>query len=91
MLASVLKTDVAAEVSVKIMRNFVMLKKYVSSSLIEQNYINKMVIQDNERINILESTFEEFKEKKKINDIYFKGQIYDAYSKILDIIEEGKE
>ena len=89
MLASVLKTDVAAEVSVQIMRTFVMLKKYVSTNLIEQSYINKMVIKDNERINLLESTFNEFKEKKKVNEIYFKGQIYDAYSKILDIMKEA--
>ena len=86
MLASVLKTDVAAEVSVQIMRTFVMLKKYVSTNLIEQSYINKMVIKDNERITLLENTFNEFKEKKKVNEIYFKGQNYDAYSKILDIL-----
>ena len=91
MLATVLKTDVASEVSVNIMRTFVAMRKYLSNNLIEQSYINKMVIKDNERINILESTFNEFKEKKKVNEIYFKGQIYDAYSKILDIIKEGKE
>ena len=30
------------------------------------------------------------KKKKKTNEIYFDGQIYDAYSKILDIFKEAK-
>ena len=34
--------------------------------------------------------FNEFKEKRVVNEIYFKGQIYDAYSKILDIMKEAK-
>ena len=91
MLATVLKTEVASEVSVNIMRTFVAMRKYLSNNLIEQSYINKMVIKDNERINILESTFNEFKEKKKVNEIYFKGQIYDAYSKILDILNSAEK
>ena len=91
MLSTILKSKVAIEVNVKLIDTFVKLRKYISFNLIEQSYINKMVIKDNERINLLESTFNEFKEKKKVNEIYFKGQIYDAYSKILDIMKEGKE
>ena len=90
MLSSVLKTEVASETSVKIMRTFVMLKKYVSTNLMEQKNMNNMLVSHENRITLLESTFEEFKEKKKVNEIYFKGQIYDAYSKILDILKEGK-
>ena len=86
MLASVLKTEVASETSVKIMRTFVMLKKYVSTNLMEQKNMNNMLVNHENRITLLENTFNEFKEKKKINEIYFKGQIYDAYSKILDIL-----
>ena len=33
----------------------------------------------------LEISFQKFEEKKKVNDIYFAGQMYDAYSKILEI------
>ena len=38
MLASVLRTKIASEVSVNIMRAFVIMKKYISSNLIEQKY-----------------------------------------------------
>ena len=37
MLATVLKTEVASDVSIKIMRTFVEMRKYINSSLIEQN------------------------------------------------------
>ena len=30
------------------------------------------------------------KKRKKVNDIYFDGQIYDAYSKVLEIFKEAK-
>ena len=91
MLATVLKTEVAAEVSVRIMRTFVAMRKYLSTNMTKENNINSMLMSHESRITLLESTFDKFREKKKVNEIYFKGQIYDAYSKILDIIKEGKE
>lgn len=89
MLATVLKTDVAAEASIAIMRAFVAMKKYISSGLIEQKYINEMVVRDHEKIKLLASSFQKFEEKKKDMEIYFDGQIYDAYSKIFDIFSQA--
>src|SRR5574344_1956427 len=40
MLSSVLHTEIAEKVSINIMRSFVSMRKYISSSLIEQRYIN---------------------------------------------------
>ena len=37
MLASILRTPVAAKVSVSIMRTFVMMRKYISNELIQVN------------------------------------------------------
>jgi hypothetical protein len=67
------------------------MKKYLSSNLLEQKYINNQVMKNTKDIKLLQESFSKFEEKKKVNEIYFKGQIYDAYSKILDIIKEGKE
>ena len=69
---------------------FVAMRKYISSSLLEQKYINHMVLEHDSQIKLLQDSFEKFEEKKKINEIYFDGQIYDAYSKILDIFKEAK-
>ncbi len=88
MLASVLKTDIAAEVSVNIMRAFVAMKKYISTSLIEQKYINNLVLENHENIKQLQESFEKFKEKN--NHLFFEGQIYDAYSLLIDVFNKSK-
>ena len=91
MLATILKTDVATKVSIAIMDAFVAMRKYISSNLLEQKYINNMVIEHDSQIKLLQSTFNKLEEKKKVNEIYFDGQIYDAYSKIQEIFKEAKK
>lgn len=53
MLSSVLPTEVAEEVSVKIMHAFVVMRNYISSNLIEQVYINNLVLEDHHRKRII--------------------------------------
>ncbi len=91
MLATILKSDVAIQVSIAIMDAFVMMRKYISNELIEQKYINNLVIKHDEDIKLLQASFNKFEEKKKDNEIYFNGQIYDAYSKIVDILKEAHD
>lgn len=45
MLASVLHSEVAVSVSIKICRAFIAMRKYTSTNLIEQKYINNLVIE----------------------------------------------
>ena len=40
---TILKSKVATEVSIKIMDAFVAMRKYISSNLIEQKFINNLV------------------------------------------------
>ena len=87
MLATVLRTDVASQMSVSIMRAFVKMRKFISSNLLEQKYINNQVFKNTEDIKLLQKSFKKFEEKQKDNDIYFNGQIFDAYSKIQDIFK----
>ena len=91
MLATVLRTKVAEDVSIKIMDAFVAMRKYISFNFLEQKYINNMVLEDHDKIKVLEQSFNKLEEKKKVNEIYFDGQIYDAYFKIQDIFKEAKE
>lgn len=89
MLATILHTSIADEMSMKIIDAFVNMKRYISNNLLEQKYINNIVLEDRERINKLEQTFNNFKEKN--NHIFFEGQIYDAYSLLIDILNKSKE
>ena len=61
------------------------MRKYIGVNLIEQKYINNLVLEDHNKIQVLEESFQKLEEKRKDSEIYFNGQIYDAYSKILDI------
>ena len=88
MLSSVLKTQNAAYVSIQIMRAFVTMRHYINSSLIEQKYINNLVFKHEKDIKLLQNTFNGFKQKN--NHIFFEGQIYDAYSLLLDILNTSK-
>ena len=89
MLATVLRTKIAEEMSISIMRAFVTMRKYISSNLIEQKFINKQVLKNTEDIKLLKESFHRFEEKRKVNEIYFNGQIYDAYPKIQDIFKSA--
>ena len=75
MLDSILRTKVANEVSVVIMRAFVLMRRYISNELIEQKFINKQVLKNTEDIKLLQESFNNFEEKRKNNEIYFNGQI----------------
>ncbi|MBQ6285914.1 MAG: ORF6N domain-containing protein, partial [Bacilli bacterium] len=89
MLASILHSVVAIDISIKIINIFVEMRKYISNNLIEQKYINDLVIEHDKDIKSLKSVFVEFKEKT--NHIFFEGQIYDAYSLLIDILNKAKK
>ena len=91
MLATILKTEVASKVSITIIDAFVTMRHYIGHNLINQQYYNDMTVRHDKEIKILQRAFEKFEEKKKINEIYFNGEIYDAYSKIIDIFKRAKK
>lgn len=84
MLSSVLKTDIAANMSIKIIRAFVYMRKYLSNDT-----KNNILINHEERILKLEKSFDKFSNKDL--SIIYEGKIYDAYSTMLDIFNEAKE
>ena len=91
MLATILKSKIATETTIRIMDAFVEMKKYFSNNLLEQKYINNLVLEDHDKIKILQESFDKLSEKTKDTKIYFAGQMYDAYSKILNIFKSAKK
>ena len=86
MLSGVLKSDIAINTSIMIMNSFVSMRHYLNTNLIEQKYINKLVLEDHEKLDLIFSKFD-----KDDEYLYLPGQIYDAYSKILDIFKKAKK
>ena len=91
MLSAILKTDVAEEISIKIMDAFVAMKNIINTSLIEQKYINSLVLEHDNEIRLLQESFNKLSTKEKINHIFYNGQIYDAYSLLIDILIKAKK
>lgn len=88
MLSGLLKSDIAVKVNIQIIDAFVEIRKYMSSTLIEQKYINNLVIEHEERLKLVEDALSNFKERG--NHLFFEGQIYEAYSLLLDILNKSK-
>jgi hypothetical protein len=87
MLSSILRTDNAINMSIKIINSFVFARKYISNNIIEQKYINDLVLENNKEIKLLKESINKLEEKKKDNEIYFNGQTFDAYSKVQEIFK----
>ena len=91
MLATIIKSKMATEVTIAIMDAFVIMKKYINNNLIEQKYINNLVMEHDYDIKLLKESFNKLSTKEEINHIFFEGQIYDAYSLLIDILSNAKE
>ena len=91
MLSSVLRTNVAEEVSIKIMDAFVAMRHYIGNNEYRLSNVEAKIIEHDKSIKLLQDTFDEFDKKKKETDIYFNGQFYDAYYKVHQICNSAKK
>lgn len=91
MLATILKSKVATKVSIAIMDAFVKMRHYINYNyrvLPHRFLLLEDKVDDNtKRINEL---FDKFDPKDIVKDyIFFEGEFYDAYSVLLDILNEA--
>ena len=88
MLMTVLKGNLAIKQSKALIRIFKSMKDYIASNnLLKQEYINNMVLVHDNKINELYLKLE----PKINNKLFFSGQVYDAYSLLIDIFNSSKE
>ena len=50
-----------------------------------------MVLEHDYDIKIIQESLDKLEKDKEVNEVYFNGKIYDAYSKVLDIFSEAKK
>ena len=89
MLATVLRTEVAEEVSIKIMDAFVAMRKYIASNTLETRVSNietKLIDYDHK----FDLIFDKMDNEKPYH-LFFNGAIYDAYSLLCDILSQAQE
>ena len=90
MLAGVLKNDIAVKFSINIIKSFIEMRKFlaVNGQLFERltNVEYKLLEHDKK----FDKVFDQLQNEENIKQkIFFEGQIYDAYSLIIDIIKKA--
>ncbi len=93
MLATILKSSIATEVSIRIMDTFVKMRHYINYN---KNFLPHKFLLLEEKVDNntkrIDELFDKFDSKAIAkNSIFFKGDIYDAYSVLLDIFNMAKE
>ena len=93
MLATILKSKVATEVSIRIMDTFVRMRHYINYN---KNVLPRrfLLLEDkvDENTKRIDELFDKFNPKEITKDsIFFKGDIYDAYSVLLEIFNLSKD
>ena len=91
MLATILKSKEATKITIAIMDAFVVMKNIINTSLIEQKYFNELTIKNTEDIKLLQESFDKLNTKESNNHIFYEGQIYDAYSLLIDILSKARK
>ena len=92
MLSALLKSDVAVRVSINIMKAFIEMRKFlmINGQIFERlsSVENKLLEHDKK----IDKVFNSLQLEENIKQrIFFDGQIYDAYSLIIDIIKKAKK
>ena len=85
MLSGLLKSDIAVKVNIQIIDAFVKMRRYFANNF----NTNELLLNHENRIQLLENTLDSFKEQK-IKKIFFEGQIYDANSILVDILNKAR-
>ena len=90
MLSGLLKNEIAIEVSIRIVEAFVEMRKFISSNgqVFERlTNVEYKLLEHDRKFNEI---FNQFQLEENIKQrIFFEGQIYDAYSIIVDIIKKA--
>ena len=91
MLAGVLKNDIAIQVSISIIRAFIEMRKFISSNAQMFERLTNVEYKLLEHDKKFDEIFNQLQYEENIKQkIFFEGQIYDAYSLIIDIVKRAK-
>ncbi len=91
MLSSVLRSDVAIEVNIRIMRAFVSMRHLIAGNAQVFKRLEDIEYHQKESDKRIEEIFQKFDIKESVNQgIFYEGQIFDAYVFVSDLIKKAK-
>ena len=94
MLAGVLKSQVAIDLSINIIKTFIKMREFIKNN---EEFFNRLIkvehkmLEYDKKFDLVFNELQKDKESKFKQKIFFDGQIYDAYSLIINIIKKAKE
>ena len=96
MLSAVLRSETAVQVSIKIMDAFVEMRRFLASNTLMFEKINEMEVK---RLAFQKNTEEKFdkifryisEHEESSQKIFFDGQIYDAFSLLVDLVSKAEK
>lgn len=96
MLSAVLHSEIAVKVSVKIMRAFVEMRRFMANNSLVLNRINEIEVK---QLSYQKDTDEKFdkiftyisEHEEVTQKIFFEGQIYDAFSLLTELISKAEK
>ena len=94
MLAGVLKNEIAIQVSISIIRAFIEMRRFISLNgqvFQEINDIKGHLLEHDKKFDEVFDELQRKQESEFKQSIFFDGQIFDAYSLIIDIISQAKQ
>lgn len=96
MLSAVLRSDIAIQVSIRIMKTFVEMRKYMANASLLYEKMNAMEVRQiafEEKTDArFEKVFDYIASHEESNQkIFFEGQVYDAFSLLSDLISKAQK
>ena len=93
MLAGVLKNEIAVQVSINIIRAFVEMRKFIANNgqvFDRLTNVEYKLLEHDKKFDQIFNELQDNKREQITQKVFFQGQIYDAYSLIINIIKNAK-
>ncbi|MDA3887174.1 MAG: ORF6N domain-containing protein [Candidatus Delongbacteria bacterium] len=93
MLSSVLRSNTAAEISIKIVNTFVQIRKFINSNAQIFQRLDRVELKQIETDSRIDKVFSALENKDNIpkQGIFFDGQIFDAYNFVSNLFKSAKK
>ncbi len=96
MLSAVLRSEVAIQISIKIMNAFVEMRRFLTNNSLMFARINELEMKQLEYQNSTDEKFDKIfnyiSEREEVSQkIFFDGQIYDAFSLLVDLVSRAEK